>query len=343
MYNRAMSEKSYKPLSQPQANIPRVCLVATGGTIAMRLDPSQGGATPAVSGADLAAAVPEIAQIAALSVEEFCNIPSEHMTPDIWVRLASRLNQIVQAGGLEGIVVTHGTDTMEETAFFLDLTVRGNLPIVLTGAQRPASALDSDGPANLRDAIRVAACPQSWGRGVMIVMHGEIHAAREAIKVATEDLDAFDSHCGTDLGRVENQLVHFNGDVPSRTYLPLPATLPRVDIIPMYAGADDTALQAALARGASGLVIAAVGAGNVNQALFGGVQEALRRGVSVVIATRVPHGLVRPLYAYAGGGVSLRRAGAIMASDLVLQKARILLMLALAAGERGAALRERFE
>jgi L-asparaginase len=326
----------------PQANIPRVRLVATGGTIAMRLDPGQGGATPAFSGADLAAAVPEIAPRARLSVEEFSNIPSEHMTPDVWLRLAARLGQVAREGEVDGIVVTHGTDTMEETAFFLDLTVYGDLPIVLTGAQRPASAPDSDGPANLRDAILVAACPQSRGRGVMIVMHGEIHAAREAVKAATEDLDAFDSHSGTDLGRVLDERVHFNRNVAPRRYLPLPDSLPRVDIISMYAGADDAALRAALERGAAGLVIAAVGAGNVNQALFSGVQEALRQGVAVVIATRVPHGLVRPLYAYAGGGVSLRDAGAILAGDLVPQKARVLLMLALATGQRGKALQAYF-
>lgn len=323
-------------------DLPRVRLVATGGTIAMRFDPGQGGATPAVGGSDLVATVPGIARMAHLSVEEFSNIPSEHMMPEVWLRLAARLNQVVQAGNAEGIVVTHGTDTMEETAFFLDLTVRGDLPIVLTGAQRPASAPDADGPRNLRDAIRVAACPESRGRGVMIVMHGEIHAAREAIKAATEDLDAFDSHGGTDMGRVQGGQVHFSGEVPPRRYLPLPATLPRVDIVPMYAGADAAALQAALARGASGLVIAAVGAGNVNRALFDGIKDALRRRVAVVIATRVPHGLVRPLYAYAGGGVSLREAGAIMAGDLVPQKARVLLMLALAAGVRGEALQKHF-
>jgi L-asparaginase len=176
----------------------------------------------------------------------------------------------------------------------------------------------------------------------MIVMHGEVHAAREAIKAATEDLVAFHSHCGTELGQVRDGQVHFSGDVPPRRYLPLPATLPRVDIVPMYAGADAAALQAALAHGAAGLVIAAVGAGNVNRALFDGIRDALRRGVAVIIATRVPHGLVRPLYAYAGGGVSLREAGAIMAGDLVPQKARVLLMLALAAGERGKALQAYF-
>jgi L-asparaginase len=213
----------------------------------------------------------------------------------------------------------------------------------LTGAQRPASAPDADGPRNLRDGIRVAACPDSQGRGVMIVMHGEIHTASEAIKMETEELDAFDSHSGTDLGVVRGRGVRFTGTRSPRRQLPLPTTLPRVDIIPMYAGADEAALQAALARGADGLVIAAVGAGNVNQALFDGIKAALSRDVAIVIATRVPHGLVRPLYAYAGGGGSLREVGAIMAGDLTPQKARVLLMLALSAGERGETLRSRFE
>lgn len=150
-----------------KSDLPRIHVVATGGTIAMQLDPVQGGAIPAVSGADLIAAVPEIGQIAQLSVEEFSNIPSEHMTPEVWMRLAIRLNDIAADSNIQGVVITHGTDTMEETAFFLDLTVCGDTPIVLTGAQRPASALDADGPRNLRDAVHVAlgvSGTQSGGR-----------------------------------------------------------------------------------------------------------------------------------------------------------------------------------
>jgi len=332
-----------EPTNVCSSPVPCIHLVATGGTIAMQLDPHHGGAVPAVSGAALVAALPDVSQIAQLSVEEFSNIPSEHMTSEIWLRLSARVNQLVSSSNAAGIVITHGTDTMEETAFFLDLTVPGDLPILLTGAQRPASAPDADGPQNLCDAIRVAALPESRGRGVMIVMNGEIHTAREATKANTEDLDAFVSRSGTDLGYVQGNRVCFISEVSPRHHLPLPASLPRVDIIPMYAGADDAALQAAMAHGAAGLVIAAVGAGNVNHALFDGVIAALRRGVAVVIATRVPHGLVRPLYAYVGGGASLKRAGAILAGALTPQKARILLMLALAAGERGESLQERFE
>jgi len=321
----------------------RVHVVATGGTIAMQLDPEQGGALPAVNGIGLIAAIPKVAHVAQLSVSEFSNIPSEHMTPEFWVRLAAHLISIIRAGQVHGIVITHGTDTMEETAFFLDLTITGDVPIILTGAQRPASAPDADGPGNLCDAIRIAADPQSRERGVMIAMHGEIHTAREATKASTEELDAFDSRSGTGLGYVENGRIHFTNEALPRRHLSLPEHLPRVDIIPMYAGADDAALQAGLARGAVGLVVAGVGAGNVNQSLFDAIQVALHQGIAVVISTRVPHGLVRPLYAYSGGGVSLRRAGAIMAGDLTPQKARVLLMLALAAGKSGVALQELFE
>ena len=331
------------PLGHSVPGAPHVYIVATGGTIAMQLDPEQGGALPALNGMGLIAAIPKIEHIAQLSVSEFSNIPSEHMTPEFWIRLAAHLLSIIKMEPVDGIVITHGTDTMEETAFFLDLTITGAVPIVLTGAQRPASAPDADGPGNLRSAIRIAADPQSRGRGVMIAMHGEIHTARAATKASTEELDAFDSRGGTDLGYVENGEIHFTNEALPRRHLPLPEHLPRVDIIPMYAGADDAALQAALARGSVGLVIEGVGAGNVNQALFGAIRGALRQGIAVVISTRVPHGLVRPLYVYSGGGVSLRNAGAIMAGDLTPQKARVLLMLALAARKTGAALRELFE
>ena len=180
---------------------------------------------------------------------------------------------------------------MEETAFFLDLTIAGDVPIVLTGAQRPASAPDADGPSNLRDAIRVAADPQSRGRGVMIVMHGEIHTAREATKASPKSWTPLTRAVALiwAMWRMDRSTLPMKF-APSPLPLPIVEDLPRVDIIPMYAGADDAALRAALARGAAGLVIAGVGAGNVNHALFDGIQVALRKGIAVVISTRVPMG-----------------------------------------------------
>jgi L-asparaginase len=315
---------------------PHLQIIATGGTIAMRVDPATGGAVPAVSGADLVAAVPGLDRLTregGLTVEDFANIPSERMRPAIWLRLAERLRELVSRVG--GIVILHGTDTMEETAFYLDVTLPTETPIVLTGAQRAASDPDADGPGNILDAATVALHPKARGRGVMIVMHGEIHAARRATKADTEDVDAFDSTEPPDLGWVWDGRVRFTRASPPRVSVPFPSSAPRVDIVPMYAGADDAALQAALARGAVGIVIEGVGAGNVNEPLFQGILDALRAGIPVVISSRVMHGGVRPLYSYAGGGVSLVAAGAILAHDLSAPKARALLIAGLGAGLSG--------
>ncbi|MBN1319018.1 MAG: asparaginase [Anaerolineales bacterium] len=320
---------------------PNIHIIATGGTIAMRQDPVTGGAIPAVSGKDLVAAVPGVDRVANLTVEEFANIPSERMKPEIWLRLAGRVRD--QAGLVDGIVIPHGTDTMEETAFYLDVTVDTATPIVLTGAQRSASDPDPDGPRNLRDAIVVASHAGSRGRGVMIVMDGEIHSARTATKANTQDLDAFDTTIPPDLGWVRKGQINFTGEWAARIHVPFPTSAPRVDIIPMYAGADDAALKAAISRGAAGLVIEGVGAGNVNEELYQGILDALQDGAPVVISSRVLRGGVWPIYGYAGGGVSLVEAGAILSHDLSPQKSRALLIAALGAGLSGEALRELFE
>jgi L-asparaginase len=318
------------------AREPHVLIIATGGTIAMRRDPATGGAVPAVTGADLVAAVPGLARLARIEVEEFTNIPSEWMRPALWLQLARRVRDAV--ADVTGVVILHGTDTMEETAFYLDVTVPTDTPIVLTGAQRAASDPDADGPGNILDAVTVAVRSQSRGRGVMVVMGGEIHAARRATKADTEDVDAFDSTAPAEMGHVRGGRVRFTRPAPPRVHVPFPTIAPRVDIIPMYAGADDVALRAALARGAAGLVIEAVGAGNVSEELYRGILEALEAGVPVVISSRVWHGGVRPLYAYPGGGVSLVEGGAILAHDLRPAKARVLLIAALGAGLRGEAI-----
>lgn len=311
---------------------PRIHIVATGGTIAMRIDPASGGAVPALTGAELTQAVPGLPLIGQIEVEEFANIPSEHMQPEFWLRLARRIGEIVAAGTADGIVVLHGTDIMEETAFFLDVTVPTSLPIVFTGAMRSASDPKADGPANILDAAAVAASPDARDRGVLIVMHGDIHSARRVTKIDTSAVDAFESIMPPDLGTVRSGLVEFSAAWSPRVHVPLPEQLPRVDIIYMYAGVDDFALRAALERGAAGLVVAGVGAGNVNHALFHGITEALAAGVPVVISSRVPYGGAQPLYSYAGGGMALRRAGAIFAHDLNPQKARVLLMAGLGSG-----------
>lgn len=322
---------------------PRLRVIATGGTIAMRIDPVSGGPVPALTGAELVAASPALAALGVIEVEEFANIPSEHMQPEVWLRLARRVREVAQNDLCDGIVILHGTDTMEETAFFLDVTVPTDLPIVFTGAMRAASDPNPDGPANILDAATVALHPQSRGRGVLIVMHGQIHSARRVTKIDTSDVDSFDSVMPPDLGQVRSGWVQFSRAWAPRVHVPLPDQLPRVDIIPMYAGVDDFALSAALARGAAGLVVAGVGAGNVNEALYQGILAALHAGIPVVISSRVPYGGVRPLYAYAGGGITLLKAGAIFAHDLNPQKARVLLMAGLGMGYDQPRLAQLFE
>ena len=269
--------------------------------------------------------------IGQIDVEEFANIPSEHMQPEFWLRLAQRLRYILAEESADGIVILHGTDIMEETAFFLDVTVPTETPIVFTGAMRSASDPKADGPANILDAAAVAASPDTRGRGVVIVMHGDIHSARRVTKIDTSAVDAFDSMLPPDLGTVRSGMVEFSAAWSQQVHVPLPEHLPRVDIIPMYAGVDDFALGGGGA-GAKGLVVAGVGAGNVNEALFQGILEALNAGIPVVISSRVPYGGVQPIYAYAGGGMALLKAGAIFAKDLNPQKARVLLMAGLGAG-----------
>jgi L-asparaginase len=314
------------------ASRPHIHFIATGGTIAMRSDQASGGPIPAVTGAELTAAVPGLQLIGQIEVEEFANIPSEHMQPEFWLCLARRMQEILAQGPTDGIVILHGTDIMEETAFFLDVTVPTEVPIVFTGAMRAASDPKADGPANILDAAAVAASPDARDRGVLIVMHGDIHSARRVTKIDTSAVDAFESILPPDLGMVRSGLVEFSAAWSPRVHVPLPEQLPRVDIISMYAGVDDFALRAALERGAAGLVIAGVGAGNVNQALFQGITDALAAGIPVVISSRVPYGGAQPIYGYAGGGMALRRAGAIFAHDLNPQKARVLLMVGLGAG-----------
>jgi L-asparaginase len=169
--------------------LPKVVVLSTGGTIASKQDPVKGGYVPVLSGEDLVAAVPAIKKIAQIQVEQISNIPSPDMTPEIWLRLAGRVNELLAKPEIVGIVVTHGTDTLEETAYFLDLTTVSVKPVILVGAQRPAS--DSDGPRNLLDAIRVAIAPEAVSKGVMVVMNGQISAARDVTKTNTNRVETF--------------------------------------------------------------------------------------------------------------------------------------------------------
>jgi L-asparaginase len=302
---------------------PRVRLVSTGGTIGNARDGRWNADT-------LAASAPNLPSIARLETETFSRGPSLSLSLEDWLRLSRRLNQIAADRDLAGIVVTSGTDTLEELAWFLDLTVRSETPVVVTGAIRKPGDPDADGPANLEDAVRVAASPASRGRGTVVVFHAAVLSARDVEKVSTIRTEAFEagSHA---LGRVADGVVTFTGSatrrhgVTSEFDVERIPRLPRVDVLLTYQGAAGDLVDAAISKGASGLVFAAAGAGALSIDEISAVNAALRAGVPVVVASRVMDGHVTLLE----GGAE---PGLIAAGDLAPLKARILLMLGLSKG-----------
>jgi L-asparaginase len=312
------------------AELPVVKLIATGGTIAMKIDPVKKAPVPAISGEDLIATVPEIAKIARIEVLNLSNVPSDYMDPVRWVGLQKEVVAALARPEVAGVIVSHGTDTLEETAYFLDLTVKSDKPIVLIGAQRNASESDFDGPRNLLNAARICVTPEAKGKGAMIVLNNQINAAREVTKTHTSDVETFKSGDFGFLGNADNDRVIFYRGPLRRQHVPLTQEkLPYVEIVAMYGGADGTLIKAAVAAGAKGLVIQALGWGNVNIPMYEALKEVTAKGIPVVISTRVPNGRVLPVYGFIGGGKTLKDAGAVFADNLPPQKARILLFLAL--------------
>jgi L-asparaginase len=315
---------------------PVVVLIATGGTIAMKIDPVKQAPVPAISGEDLLATVPEASRYATLEVTNFSNIPSGYMDPGRWAALTRNVNATLARPEVAGVIVSHGTDTLEETAYWLDLTVDSDKPVILIGAQRNASESDFDGPRNLLNAIRIAVDSHSRGKGAVVAMNSQINAAREVTKTHTSSVETFKSGDFGFLGEVDFDRIIYGRSPLRRQHVPLKTdTLPSVEIVAMYGGADGSLVRAALDHGAKGLVIEALGWGNVNLPTFAAVKEAMARNIPVVITTRVPNGRVLPNYGFDGGGKTLRDAGAVMGDDLSPQKARILLMLLLQDGVQG--------
>lgn len=308
-----------------------IVVVTTGGTISMRPDPVSGGLAPAVSGADLVELIrwPEAPP---LEIDDFAHVASWDLHGQLAFRLALRVCEHARRADVTGIVVTHGTDTMEESVWMIDRLLDSDTPVVLVGAQRANSVPDSDGPRNLRSGILVAAAPEARGRGAMICFDGEIHAAREVRKVHTSALRAFASPGAGPIGLVDELTVRFHRAPARRPALPAPAALvEEVDLIRGYAGWDGRLIRAAVASGARALVLEATGRGNGNGPVLEAVRETIATGVPVVLCSRCAEGRVEPAYAK-GGGFDLAAAGAILAGDLAGPKARVLLQLALGAG-----------
>lgn len=312
-------------------SLPEIALITTGGTIAARPLPS-GEVVVADSGEELLASVPELGGIARVRLVELFNIDSSLMTPPKMLEIARRVRALDRDENLAGFVVAHGTDTMEESAYLVDLLYAGERPVVFTGAQRNASERDFDGPRNLLDAARVATSPAARNLGAVIAMAGRIDAARDATKVHTTALEAFSSLDRGKLGEI------FDGTVRIFRSRPRPANLaslddiePNVALVKLAAGTDGAFLRAARESGAAGIVLEALGLGNANPDVVREVERCTASGVPVLVVSRIPLGGVAPVY---GAGHGLARAGALFGGNLSGQKARILLMAALAANRK---------
>jgi L-asparaginase len=308
----------------------KVIVVSTGGTIGMRPDPATGKLVPAVSGEELVDML-GWQDGPPLELDDFAGVPSFDMHGDLALALSDRVRDHCRRGDVAGVVVTHGTDTMEESVYLVDRLLDSEKPAVFTGAQRAADEPDSDGPRNLRSAIRVALAPEARERGALIVFDGGVHAAREARKVHTTALRAFASPGYGALGHVDGERVLFRRRPERSRPLRRPSGgLPQVDLIRLYAGADDRFLRASLESGSRAIVLEGTGRGNANERVLPGVEAAVRAGVPVVVCSRCVAGRVEPVYGR-GGGKDLAEVGALFAGDLAGPKARVLLQLVLAA------------
>jgi L-asparaginase len=316
-----------------------VRVLTTGGTIAMAHDEAAGGAVPALTGDDFISLLPP--GIGAVETEEFCNLPSAHFTLDTIWGLKTRVEESVNADGVQGVVVTHGTDTMEETAYLLDLTVDTDKPIVLTGAMRTASEVGYEGVANLLAAIRVAASESARGLGALVVMNQEIHAARHVTKTHTQSTDTFKSPAYGPLGRVDGDRVVVEHAV-SRQHIPCSSLTPDVHLLKLVVGMDEDFLRHLRTQGATGVIIEALGGGRVAPWWMGTIREAVDDGMAVVIASRCPSGRVYDSYGYEGAYKDLLRSGVIFAEGLNGQKARIKLMVALGQSKDRDAIQQMF-
>lgn len=312
-----------------QDSLPAVHVIATGGTIS-----NTGGAR--LTGEELVKSLPGIERVARVTVEQFTNVASGSITFANWRDLALRINELYRTRPeLRGVVITHGTDTMEETAYFLDLTVASCKPVIVTGAMRTATAIGPDGPANLYDAIATAASPAAERRGTMVLLNDEIFAARDVTKIHTTRADAFDSPTRGPLGDATRGVEFFHP--PDRTTCGTAAfdvtagmTFPRVDVVYTYLGADSVPVHALVEAGAKGIVVAGAGAGATTPGQGAALRRARERGVSVVTASRTGAGSVGGGGRGGAGPAPTAVQGAqLAASDLTPLKARIRLMLVL--------------
>jgi L-asparaginase len=307
----------------------KIIILFTGGTIGMKNDAKTNAAVPAITGEDILKMTPGIESIAAIEFLDFSMIPGPHMTPSKMMELSKLIHQKLEIEDYDGVVVTHGTDSLEETAYLLDLTSVSEKPIVFVGAMKNSSELGWDGPVNLIDAVYTAASIESWNRGTLVVMNNEVHSASQVTKTNTHTLDTFKSVDFGPIGFIDNNKVYYYHRYTKRQSIPVDSVDAKVDLIKCACGMDDRLLRFCVDSGAHGIVIEGMGRGNIPPEMVPGVEYALSKDIPVILVSRCHRGKVLDSYGYIGAGRDLTQKGVILGDNLPGQKARIKLMVAL--------------
>jgi L-asparaginase len=334
-------------IASPATALPKIKVLATGGTIAgaQTTQADAGYKSGTFSVDDLIKAVPQLKNVAEISGEQVANIGSQTMNHGVWLKLAARINESLKSNDLDGVVITHGTDTMEETGYFLSLVVKSDKPVVLVGSMRPATAISPDGPINLYNGVALAASPLAKGRGPLVILNDTIHYAREAQKMHTTRMDTFASPNRGIAGMMNTGKAFFYSANTARHTLNSDFSidgltvenLPSVEIIYSYANFTGNIIDALVERGSKGIILAGVGDGNTTDAGIAALEKAAKKGVAVVRCSRTGSGVVDR-----NVEVNDDKLGFIAGMELNPQKARILLMLSLTKTSEPKALQQYF-
>ncbi len=320
-----------------------ILVVFTGGTFSMMIDEETGGAVPRYSGEELMSKIPEAEKLADITCYDFGKYPGPHMTPELMLKLSNKIKELLNKNNYDGVIVTHGTDTLEETAYFLDLTIKTSVPIVVIGSMKNSSEPDWDGPRNLLDAIHVCLNPNCRNLGVLVCLNGEINAASEVTKTYTDEIDTFRSLDFGALGFVQDGRVILNRLPRKLETINTDTVVSNVDLLTVYAGMNEKFFIYSVDSGTEGIVVEALGVGNVPPAAFEGIKYAVDKKIPVILVSRCPAGETLDIYGYPGAGKWLHKIGVIFAEFLNGQKARIKLMLALGVTKNYDELKKIFE
>ena len=306
----------------------KLLILHTGGTISMK-EGENGKVSPSARN-PLLDALERLNHPAELHQESVFNVPSPHITLDHWLVLKDRIEQAVNEEHFDGIVITHGTDTLEETAYFLDLALNINVPIAITGAMRSSNELGSDGLINLQSAILVALSEDSKGKGVLVVMNNEVHHAKFVTKTHTTNVATFQTPTFGPCGLItKNNVIYFQKLTAYECFPVREITKNNIQLVKAYAGMDSFLLEQLAHHGCDGVVIEALGAGNLPPTSLKGVHALLEANIPVVLVSRAFHGVTQDVYDYLGGGKELKQQGVIFTTGLSGQKARIKLLVLL--------------